>query len=148
MHAKFLVILLTFCNSVLVIVNGHDGLILHGWSYRVGANKVWGRMVPAFKGLGYGMLLVRWIRFHAVSLLWYMIRNMTKLFILRSTRFGSTWTSTTWWSAPGRSITLQWALGRTSCGNTAGGNHGNHGEWWYWLRQNCDNIVAKNSFSQ
>jgi len=26
---------------------------------RVGANKVWGRMVPAFKGLGYGMLLVR-----------------------------------------------------------------------------------------
>ena len=27
-------------------------------SPRVGANKVWGRMVPAFKGLGYGMLLV------------------------------------------------------------------------------------------
>merc|ERR1719500_920592 len=26
---------------------------------RVGANKVFGRMVPAFKGLGYGMLLVR-----------------------------------------------------------------------------------------
>ena len=27
-------------------------------NHRVGANKVWGRMVPAFKGLGYGMLLV------------------------------------------------------------------------------------------
>ncbi|XP_023324600.1 sodium-dependent serotonin transporter [Eurytemora carolleeae] len=28
---------------------------------RVGANKVWGRMAPAFKGLGYGMILVRFL---------------------------------------------------------------------------------------
>jgi len=28
---------------------------------RVGANKVWGRMVPALKGLGYGMLFVRFL---------------------------------------------------------------------------------------
>ena len=51
-------------------------------SPRVGANKVWGRMVPAFKGLGYGMLLVG-------------IYNLSAITYIGTIRCGSMWTSIT-----------------------------------------------------
>jgi len=51
-------------------------LELSGGQYsRVGANKIWGRMVPALKGLGYGMLLVRFLVniYYVVILAWCLI---------------------------------------------------------------------------
>merc|ERR1719348_871621 len=46
----------------MLLVVGLPAMLIElsaGQYARVGANKVFGRMVPAFKGLGYGMLLVR-----------------------------------------------------------------------------------------
>jgi len=47
---------------IMLVVVGLPAMLVElsvGQYARVGANKVFGRMVPAFKGLGYGMLLVR-----------------------------------------------------------------------------------------
>jgi len=56
---------------------------------RVGANKVWGRMVPALKGLGYGMIFVRFL----VNIYYVVICSWANIYLVVGLQKNLPWAS-------------------------------------------------------